>query len=301
MNAASTFDVAPPLPSWLLPAMPFTRRLHRDPGGTMAFVDHGEGPVVLMVHGNPTWSFLWRKVIAALGSGFRVIAPDLLGLGQSDKPRRVADHSLSRHIERVARLVEALELERLILVGQDWGGPIGAGLALHAPDRIAAALFANTAILSPARPFRPTAFHRFSHLPLISDLTFRGLGFPLQVLGRVQGDRRSIGAFERRAYRWPLARRADRAAPLAFARMVPDREDHPSTAVLDRIGAFWSSFGGPTALVWGERDPLLGRSLRRHQRAMPNAEVTATEAGHFLQEEVPEVLAQAIRRLAVRI
>lgn len=289
----------PPLPSWLARAMPFRRRAARVAGWGVHFVDEGEGPPVLLMHGNPTWSFLWRKVVPRLASrGLRAIAPDLLGLGLSDKPRSPRDHTLELHVRVMSELVEGLGLRDVVLVGQDWGGPVAAGVGSRAPARIAGVTFANTAVLRPHRPFRSKPFHRFSHLPVVSDLAFRGLGFPLPVLSRVQGDRHSIGAFEARAYRFPLADRADRAAPLGLARMVPDAESHPSTAVMDEIGAWVESFEGPAALVWGTKDPILGRALGRHRDALPQAHVTETRAGHFLQEEVPDVLADAIARVA---
>ncbi len=286
----------PPLPDFLADAMPFRRRVADLGEHRLHLVDQGtHETTVLLVHGNPTWSFLWRKVIRGLGSDLRVVAPDLLGFGLSDKPRRTRDHDLEGHVDRLCRLVEHLDLQRLVLVGQDWGGPIAAGVGERLRDRVAGVVFANTSVLRPKRPFRSKAFHRFSHLPLISDLAFRGLGFPLRALHRAQGDPASIGRLEARAYRWPFRRLRDRAGPLALARMVPDAETHPTTSPMDRIGAWVEAWEGPAALVWGLRDPILGRALRRHQRALPQARVWESEAGHFLQEEVPELLVEAIR------
>lgn len=297
-----TFTAAPALPAWLEAELPYRRRMAVIGGRRMHFVDEGEGRPVLLIHGNPTWCFLWRKVLARLASagGFRLVAPDLLGLGLSDKPKRAAEHTLEAHVGALKALVEALDLKNVILVGQDWGGPIGAGVAARAPERFTAAVFGNTSLLAPRRPLRPAAFHRLSHVPLVSELLFRGLGFPLQILGRAQGDPRSIGPLERRAYAYPLSSWADRVAPLALARMVPNREDHPSLSVLDETDRWVRSFRGPAALVWGLKDPILGRALRRLREALPMARVVETQAGHFLQEEVPDELASAIRDVAGR-
>ncbi len=292
-----TFTEAPPLPRWLASEMPFHRRMATVYGRKIHFVDHGSGVPVLLMHGNPTWSFLWRKVIREL-DGFRVIAPDLLGLGLSDKLLRTREHRLSAHIGAISALVEALDPSDLILVGQDWGGPVAAGVGERNRDRVRGMVWANTAVVRPRRPLVTKPFHRFSQLPLISDLVFRGLNFPVPFLHSAQGDRRSIGRFERRAYRWPLRRIRDRSAPLGLARMVPNNEDHPSTAVMDRVGAWVESWEGPAALVWGLRDPILGRGLKRHKAVLPQATVTETQAGHFLQEEVPFELADAIRAVA---
>jgi len=293
-----TFETAPPLPEWLAADLPFRRRVAVIAGVRVHFVDEGEGPPVLLLHGNPTWCYLWRKVIRRVVPEVRAIAPDLVGLGLSDKPRRPADHQFAMHLETIQTLVSALDLHDLTVVGQDWGGPVAAGVGARAPERVRGAVFANTAVLPPRRPFRTRGFHRFSRVPVVSDVVFRGLGFPLPFLHRVQGDRSSIGPAERRAYRWPLRRIRDRAGPLGLARMVPDAEDHPSTALLDEVGAWVEGFRGPAALVWGSRDPLLGRTLGRLARTLPQAEVVETGAGHFLQEEVPEALAKAILTVA---
>ncbi|RMH23207.1 MAG: alpha/beta fold hydrolase [Acidobacteria bacterium] len=294
----------PQLPPFIARQLPFERRLLTldsgpDAGRTVHLIDHGprDARAVLLLHGNPTWSFLWRKVIAELGE-LRCVAPDLLGLGLSSRLPAVADHTVERHADAVAEVVERLDLRRLVLVGQDWGGPIAtAAAARRLGRRVAAVVLGNTAVVLPDRP-RGTAFHRFARLPLISDVVFRLLGFPQILLHRTQGDPSSIRGDVARAYRWPLRRLRDRIAPLALARMVPDGPDHPSIPAL-RAGAAWiRAFRGPLHLVWGERDPILGRALRRHQRALPQARIERTQAGHFLQEEVPEVLARAIREAA---
>ena len=305
-GAVGRFEPAPPLPDWLAAELPFERRAYRlgrgaDADRLVHFIDHGtrDARPVVMVHGNPTWSYLWRKVIARLPE-LRCVAPDLLGFGLSDKLRHWSEHSLERHAGAVAELIEALDLDGVVLVGQDWGGPIAVLAGSHLPDRIAGLVLANTAVLLPER-LRGTAFHRFARIPLLSNIVFQDLGFPLWALGRVQGDPASIRGTTARAYRWPLRRIRDRPGPLALARMVPGGEDHPSVPALRRGEAWVRSFEGPAALVWGRRDPILGRALRRHQEAFPDAPVTHTTAGHFLQEEVPDELAAAVRDVAARL
>lgn len=289
----------PPLPGWLAEHLPFGRRVARVGEHRLHFIDEGEGPAVLLVHGNPTWSFLWRKVIARIASeGVRAIAPDLIGFGLSDKPRRLGAHTLAQHTALVRELVEALDPGALTIVGQDWGGPIAAGLAAATPGRVRAAVFGNTALLLPKRPIRTTAFHRLSHRPVLSHVVFYALGYPIPLMHRVQGDPASIGPLEKRAYRFPLRRFRDRAGPLALARMVPDADDHPSIAPLSVVDRWARSFDGPTTLVWGRKDPILGRAIFRLREAMPHAKVIETDAGHFLQEEVPDTLAREVLALA---
>ncbi len=300
-----SFDSAPELPEFISRKYAFDRHVYTlgkglHQGRRVHFVDHGEktGQPVLLLHGNPTWSYLWRKVISLLPfDRFRCIAPDLLGFGLSDKLPEVSDHSLVGHVEAVAELVTRLDLKDFILVGQDWGGPVITSVGARLQNQAAGVVLANTAVVLPARP-RGTTFHRLSRLPLMSDLLFRVFGFPLWALHRAQGDRGSMEGDVRRAYWWPLRRLRDRAGPLAMARMVPDNLEHPSIPELRRGEQWLKEFQGPLKLVWGERDPILGRALRRHLREFPHASVTKTQAGHFLQEEVPESLAAAIQAVA---
>lgn len=295
----------PPLPGFIARRFPVSRRMLTlrsgpDAGRRIHLVDHGpqDGTPVLLVHGNPTWSFLWRKVIDRL-EGLRCVAPDLLGLGLSDNLPKLSDHTLERHIAAVYEVVEQLGLERPILVGQDWGGPVAVGVGARLGEAVRGVVLANTSVLAPRRP-RGTAFHRFARLPLVSDLAFRVLGLPQRLLHRLQADPSSIRGEVARAYRWPLRMWGrggswrNTLAPLALARMVPDCPEHPSMEALRRGEAWLRAFPGSVALVWGTSDPILGRALERHREALPNAAVTETTAGHFLQEEVPEKLAAAV-------
>lgn len=272
----------------------------------MHVMSAGNGPAVLLLHGNPTWGFLWRRVVAALTAaseqggerGLHLVFPDLIGLGLSSKPRDPRLHTLERHAGWIERLVEVLRIERYVFVGHDWGGPIGLrALACH-PERAAGLVLLNT-VAGPPRPgSRPTAFHRFANLPVLSNLVFRLGGFPQRWLHRAQGDPASIRGLVARAYRWPLRGIRNNAAPLALARMVPTSPEHPSMEPLRRVQAFVESFRGPASIVWGERDPVLARALGRVSRLLPSAPIVRTAGGHFLQEEVPEMIAAAVLEVA---
>jgi len=292
---------APPLPDWIERQLrPGTRRFLVDVGAYRMHVSEaGDGAPVLLLHGNPTWSFLYRKVAAALaGDRLRLVMPDLIGLGFSDRPRSASEHTLEAHARWLGALVDRLALRDLVFVGHDWGGPIGLRALADRPAAARGLVILNTVVSPPREGFHPTRFHRFSRLPLVSDVAFRLLGFPQNALHRVQGDPNSIRGDVARAYRYPLRRLSDNAAPLALARMVPDgRPDHPSLEPLERVQAFVTSFAGPVAIVWGDRDPVLGRVRKRIEALLPKAAVTRTEAGHFLQEEVPDEIARAIRRV----
>lgn len=304
-------DPAPALPSWLARELTCARATVKARGHTIHAIDDGpeDGPCVVMQHGNPTWSFLWRKVIDAArelpgGKRLRIVAPDLFGFGLSDKPHDVAAHTVRDHVATIDEALRGLGVERAFYVGQDWGGPIASGCARLASLRgqePLGLLFMNTAVLKPARPPRATPFHHFAQTPVVSDIAFRAALFPVPVMHRVQGDRRSIGRLEKRAYAFPFRRFADRVGPLALARMVPNAEGHPTLEPMDEIGGWVESYRGPVSLLWGVKDPILGRSLKRHQAAFPNAVVETTDAGHFLQEEVPREIAAAILALVGRV
>jgi len=301
-------SVPPPeLPSFLAEDLPQERRVYQlesgpDRGKIIHFIDHGnpDGQPVILQHGNPTWCYLWRKVIARLDpERFRCLAPDLLGFGLSDSLSRVSDHTLDRHLQAMREWAETRQLAKgAILVGQDWGGPLVIAMGMASPEASGVVL-ANTSVLVPKRPLG-TSFHKFARMPLVSDIVFRLGGFPQNILGRVQGDSESISGRVSRAYRWPLPL-GRRAGPLGLARMVPSSSDHPSVPPLREIEAWIRDFDGPLALVWGERDPILGRVLEKHVKTFPQATVTRTQAGHFLQEEVPDEIADAIEDVAGRI
>lgn len=293
-----------PLPSWLDELFPSgARRRWIDVGGVrMHVAEWGPAdstrPAVVLVHGNPSWGFLWRKVVAdLLGDGVRVVVPDLIGLGLSDKPTDAEAHRLESHAAWLGRMLDAVVPGELILCVQDWGGPIALLAMADRLARLRGLVLLNTVIGPPRPGFKSTTFHRLARLPVVSDLLFRGLGFPQNAMAMVQGRRTSILGAAGRGYRWPLRRFRDRIAPLALARMVPDSLAHPSVPALERVQQVVTSFRGPTELVWGTRDPVLGTVVRHLARLLPEARVTHTEAGHFLQEEVPGPIADAIRRV----
>lgn len=297
----------PRLPGWLARMFPqgMRRRMVDVDGATMHVAEWGppDGQAVLLLHGNPSWCFLYRKVVAELlasGEPLRLITPDLIGLGCSEKPRDPAAHTLVHHGRWVGNLIDRLGLRDLVWVGQDWGGPIGLAALEHRLDRVRAMVLLNTVVGPPRPGFQPTAFHRFAHLPVVSDLAFGTPLFPEAMMPFAQGRRASISGKTLLAYLWPNRRPADRTAPLALARLVPDSADDPAIPALEAAQRTVLAFGGPIAIVWGDRDPILGTVVRHLERLLPQAHVTRTPAGHFLQEEVPVEIAAAIRDVIAR-
>jgi pimeloyl-ACP methyl ester carboxylesterase len=275
-------------------------------GERMHVVEWGpsDGHAIVLVHGNPTWSFLWRKVVAAIrarpgGDKLHLIVPDLIGLGLSSKPKAEA-HTIDQHGAWLGEIIDKLAPGPCVIVAQDWGGPISLRAMADRMPRLRGIVLGNTAVGPPAKTFKPTLFHRLANMPIVSDVLFRGLGFPLGVLHTSQGDRSSIRGDVARAYRWPLRRFADRVSPLALARMVPNSLHHRSIPALEKCEQVFRTAQVPITLVWGTKDPILGRVIGHAERLRPDAKVVRTEAGHFLQEEVPESLADAVLDVASR-
>jgi pimeloyl-ACP methyl ester carboxylesterase len=302
------------MPTWLermFPSGMRRRMIDVGDGHHVHVADWGDpaGRPVLMVHGNPSWGFLYRKVVAELlregregreGSPLRLVVPDLIGLGLSDKPRDATAHTLENHGRWLGRTIDALELRDLVFVGQDWGGPIGLHALSARLARVSGMVILNTVPGPPREGFKATAFHRFARLPIVSDAVFRLGGYPQNAMVFAQGDRTSIRGRTARGYRWPLRHIADRTAPLALARMVPDSMQHASIAPLRVCQEAITSFDGPVAIVWGDRDPVLGSVIGHLKRLLPNATVTRTQGGHFLQEQVPVEIAAAVRDVVRR-
>jgi haloalkane dehalogenase len=291
----------PEIPFWISKMLPDNNiRYSMDVGNgeTMHVTESGQGFPVLMLHGNPTWGFLYRRVMERLsGEEIRCIAPDLIGLGFSSKPGEMRQHTLANHAQWLGSLIDQLDLEGLVFVGQDWGGPIGLRALADRAHLLKGLVILNTAIAPPKPGFRPTAFHKFSQMPVVSTIAFRMFGFPQGILHRTQGNPASISGNTARAYQYPLRKFKDNAAPLALARMVPNDLAHPSVEPLRKCQVLAESFKGPAEIVWGDKDPILGRVFKRVQMLLPNAGVTRTQAGHFLQEEVPDEIAAAIRKV----
>jgi haloalkane dehalogenase len=295
---------APALPAWLEKELDcIDQRYCVDVGGLrMHVMERGSGYPVLMIHGNPTWGFLYRKIATLLPKeDFRCIMPDLIGLGFSDRPAKATAHQLRQHGIWLGELVKQLELKSLILVVQDWGGAIGMLSLLERPEVLKGLVILNTTVRPPKPNFKPTWFHRLSQMTLISDVLFRGFGFPQRRLSIVQGDPKSISGKVTRAYLYPLKGWTKNAAPLALARMVPDAHQHPSVEALKQVEKLTRAFTGPAAIVWGKRDPILGRVLNSIKDVLPQASVELTEAGHFIQEEEPEKIAKAIQEVRAQL
>jgi haloalkane dehalogenase len=261
----------------------------------MHVMEVGSGIPVVMVHGNPTWGYLYRNIANRISQeNCRALMPDLIGFGFSDKPVLSQVHQLSAHARWLGRFLSALGTKRVVLVVHDWGGPVGVSALKESGIESAGLVILNT-VLGPPKPgFKPTPFHRFAQVPLLSTLSFRLLGFPQRMMPLVQGQQRSLSKISGKAYRYPLRLFWRNGAPLAMTRRVPSGPSHPSNIFLQACEDYIRAFKGPTAVVWGDRDPILGSVRNRIATLLPGAEITRVPGGHFLQEEFPGEIGDAI-------
>lgn len=252
------------------------------------YLDEGDGEPIIMVHGNPTWSFYYRHLIMDLRKQYRVIAPDHIGCGLSDKPQRY-DYTLARHIANLEALIERLRLKKITLVLHDWGGPIGMGYAVRHPDRIGRFVILNTvAFWSPHIPL----FLRLCRLPIAGPVMIRGLNLFAGVATVVGCRHRERMTEEVRAgYLFPYDSYANRVAVLRFVEDIPVDSTHPTFAVLQSIERGLTSFRRhPMIIMWGGKDPVFTKLLLTGWRErFPHAAVKEIDdAGHYVVEDAYE-------------
>jgi haloalkane dehalogenase len=274
-----------------LPAFPFEPRYVEQDDLRMHYLDEGAGDPVLCLHGEPSWSFLYRKMIPRLAAVARVVAPDYFGFGRSDKPIDHEWYTYDRHCESIRRLVEELDLSGLTVVVQDWGGPIGLRLAIEQPDRIARLVILNTGVGGGRAPndvwlaFREVvraAGREFQAGRLIRRACVRGLSDELVA-----------------AYDAPFPTPESKAGPLMFPEQVPTEPEHPNTAPMMAVREALKSWEKPALVLFGDSDPIFPPQVADSiAELIPGAlpAETIANAGHFIQEEAGEEVAARIVR-----
>jgi haloalkane dehalogenase len=276
-----------------LPSYPFTPNYVSVDGMRMHFVDEGPrgAPPVLMLHGEPSWSYLYRKMIPPIAAaGLRAVAPDLIGFGRSDKPVSVDAYSYARHVAWMREFVEAAGLDGITLVCQDWGSLIGLRVAAEMPERFARIVVANGAL--------PTGDGR---VPLV----FRAWQAwarwtPWLPVGRIvqAGSRTKLSREVRKAYDAPFPGERYKAGARAFPLLVPTRPDDPAREANLRAWRVLERWEKPFLTAYGEHERITRGAERPFQRRVPGAvgqpHATIAGAGHFLQEDRGEELARVV-------
>ena len=246
----------------------------------LAHVDEGDGPPVIFMHGEPTWSFLWRTVIGPVrDAGFRCLAPDLVGFGRSDKPTDIGFYSYDRHVAVAATLLEDLDVRDATIVVHDWGGPIGLRLAVEHPQRIGRLVILDTGLFTGLQRMTDawTAFR---------DFVARTEDLPVGMLVR-GACHEDPGDEVIAAYDAPFPNAASKAGARAFPLLIPRAPDDPGAAEGQRVLQSLREDRRPTLMLWADSDPVLPLSVgERFAEAIGRpAPRTIEQAGHFLQED----------------
>lgn len=260
------------------------------------YLDEGRGPVLLMVHGNPTWSFYWRNLILALRDRFRIVAVDHIGCGLSDKPAATEySYRLAQRVADLGQLIEKLDLKQITLVAHDWGGAIGMGAVVAAPERFANLVLMNTAAFR--MPHCPWPIH-LCHLPGFGPLAVQGLNlFVRTALYATVCKHERMTPAVKAGYKAPYDSWANRVAVLRFVLDIPLDPRHPSYQTLTHIEQRLAGLRSkPVCLIWGMRDWCFTPDfLDRFLEFLPEAEVhRIPDAGHYLVEDAHEKIAPLI-------
>jgi haloalkane dehalogenase len=275
-----------------LPAFPFEPCYLEIDGLRTHYLDEGRGEPMLLLHGEPTWSFLYRRMIPALRARFRCIAPDYIGFGRSDKLTDIGAYSFAFHYDRLTRFVDALGLSGLTVVVQDWGGPLGLRYAAQHPDRVARLVILNTGLMSGEAATLSPGLVKWREYAL------RTPDLPIgQIIKRSVVDRDRLSDAVVAAYDAPFPTPESKAGARAFPALIPTTPDAPGAAEIRETHAALVSWQKPALVCFSDSDPVfppaVGRALAR---LIPDARFSLIEgAGHFLQEEKgPEIAAEIL-------
>jgi len=278
---------------------PFSSHFCEIGGMKMHYLDEGErdAPVVLMVHGNPTWSFYYRKLVLALQERYRVIVPDHIGCGLSDKPQDFS-YTIAAHIQNLSALMAHLGVDEYSMVVHDWGGPIGFGHAIEAPKKVKGLVVLNTSVFYlDAMPWQI----RLSRTPIIGEFFLRGFNlfsigaYYLAIVKKEKRNRESYAAYTKPYNSWK-----NRIAVLRFVQEIPLEENHPNRALLEKLDRETMQFQDtPMLILWGDHDFVFTPEsfCVEFERRFPQAEVHHfADAGHYVLEDADEEIIPLVRK-----
>jgi len=273
-----------------LAGWPYEPRYHEQGGLRMHYVAEGRGDPLLLLHGEPTWGFLYRRMIPVLSASGRVVVPDLFGFGRSDKPVDQAAYSYDLHARSVERLALELDLREATVVVHDWGGPIGLRFAVTHPDRVARLVILNTGV-GVGAPSEPWLRFRALVREVGANFTASRL-VQVACVSRLDDD--AI-----RGYDAPFPVAEAKAGALAFPELVPTEPDHPSAAAMLELRDALSRWEKPALVLFSDSDrvfsPAHAELMAAHIPGALPAEIVAG-AGHFLQQDRGEEIAERIAR-----
>jgi haloalkane dehalogenase len=263
-----------------LPDFPFESKFREYDGLRLAHLDEGDGPPVVFFHGEPTWSFLWRKVIPPVrDAGFRCVAPDLPGFGRSDKPIDMDWYTYDRHVDAVTPLLEELDLREATVVVHDWGGPVGLRVAVENPDRVARLVILDTGLFTGNQKMTDAwiAFRNF--VEKTEDLP---VGFLVRGACRQDPGDEVIAAYEA-----PFPNAESKAGARAFPLMLPTSPDMPGAEAGQRVLEALRGDDRPKLMLWADSDPVLPLSTGERFAAALGTQIdhVIKDASHFLQED----------------
>ena len=255
------------------------------------YIDEGVGPVVLLMHGQPSWSYLYRKVIPILvEAGFRVIAPDLVGFGRSDKPAAQSDYTYARHVSWITQWLEGLALEDITMFCQDWGGLIGLRLVAAMPERFAAVVVANTGLPTGDQEM-PEAFRAWAKW--CATTPELKAGSVVQMATTTELSEAVVAG-----YNAPYPDETMQAGVRVFPSLVPATPDDPEARAQREAWKALMSFDKPFLTAFSDTDPITGGGDKVFVKLVPGAagmaHRTIENGGHFLQEDQPAAVAQAV-------
>ena len=282
---------------------PFEPKWFETAEGRLHYIDEGprDGPPVIMVHGNPTWGYLWRNFVPPLvDGGFRTIVPDHLGFGRSDKPDNREFYRIPRHAERLEALLESLDLRRATIVSQDWGGPIGLAWAARHPDRVDRLAVLNTFAHRPKRKVPLPFALKLFRTPGVGEIMAKGLHAFVRVFLFRQGvmDKSRMTPVVRRAYLAPHPTWASRTGIMTFPREIPSGPPGRVSDFLAQVNDGLQVFKDrPVFIAWAMKDIAFTPDLldQLWLADFPHAKVLKLQdAGHYLQEDAHEEIVPAI-------
>ncbi len=278
--------------------LPFQSRFVSVAGHKMHYLDEGSGPVVLLFHGNPTWSFFYRNVIRELKGSFRLIAPDFLGCGLSDRTPGTHYRAIDR-ISQLQEFVDALGLERFSVVMHDWGGPLGTGFMLRNLNRVDRVIYLNTT-LTETESLPPII--KLAAMPVVGKLLTRHTATFVK-LTTSMGAHRKLTPDIVSGYRFPYTTRQRRDAIWDFVADIPFDADHPTYTQMMEIAAGLPKIAEkPVKIIWGLQDPCFHREMLSKVAAhFPKAEILEIpEASHLVLDDAPQVAIPAIQEFLSR-